>query len=58
MNRKIFCFALGAMLFALCSSVEPQQPKKVPRIAYLAASPASANAGRLEFRDRAKQQKA
>ncbi len=48
MNRKIFCFALGAMLFALCSSVEPQQPKKVPRIVYLAASPASANAGRLE----------
>jgi putative tryptophan/tyrosine transport system substrate-binding protein len=48
MNRKIFCFALGAMLFALCSSVEPQQPKKVPRIAYLAASPASANTGRLE----------
>jgi putative ABC transport system substrate-binding protein len=48
MNRKIFCFALGAMLFAFCSSVEPQQPKKVPRIAYLAASPASANAGRLE----------
>ena len=36
------------MLFALCSSVEAQQPKKVPRIAYLAASPASANAGRLE----------
>ena len=48
MNRKIFCFALGAMLFALCSSAEPQQPKKVPRIVYLAASPASANAGRLE----------
>jgi putative ABC transport system substrate-binding protein len=48
MNRKIFSFALGAMLFALCSSVEPQQPKKVARIAYLAASPASANAGRLE----------
>jgi putative tryptophan/tyrosine transport system substrate-binding protein len=47
MNRKIFCFALGAMLFALCSSVEPQQPKKVPRIVYLAASPAAANAGRL-----------
>ena len=25
----------GAMLFALCSSAEAQQPKKVPRIGYL-----------------------
>ena len=32
----------------LQSLAEAQQPKKVSRIAYLAASPASANAGRLE----------
>jgi putative tryptophan/tyrosine transport system substrate-binding protein len=47
MKREISAVALCAMLFAFCSSVQAQ-PKKVPRIAYLAASPASANAGRLE----------
>ena len=35
MSKRIFCFALCAMLFALCSSVEAQQPKKVTRIGYL-----------------------
>ena len=35
MNRKIFCLALCALLFALCFSAEAQQPKKVPRIGYL-----------------------
>jgi putative ABC transport system substrate-binding protein len=35
MKKKIFCLALGAMLFALCVSAEAQQPKKVPRIGYL-----------------------
>jgi putative ABC transport system substrate-binding protein len=34
MNRKIFVTALGAMIFALCVSLEAQQPKKVPRIGY------------------------
>jgi putative ABC transport system substrate-binding protein len=38
--REFFIgLALGTMLFALCSSVEAQQPKKVPRIGYLAADP-------------------
>jgi hypothetical protein len=31
-----FCFALCAMLFVLCGSVEAQQPGKVPRIGILA----------------------
>ena len=29
---------LGALLFALCSVSEAQQPKKVPRIGYLSSS--------------------
>jgi hypothetical protein len=37
MNKKISCLALCAMLFALCGSVEAQEPKKVPRIGFLAA---------------------
>jgi putative tryptophan/tyrosine transport system substrate-binding protein len=35
MNRKITVLTLCAMLFALCSSAEAQQPKKIPRIGYL-----------------------
>jgi ABC-type uncharacterized transport system substrate-binding protein len=35
MNRKIFVFALCAMLFAYCASVEAQQAQKMPRIGYL-----------------------
>ena len=35
MNRKIICFALSAMLFALCVSADAQQPNKVPRIGFL-----------------------
>jgi putative ABC transport system substrate-binding protein len=42
-KTKITGFALGAVLFALCSSAQAQQPKKVPRIGYLRqGSPASA----------------
>jgi putative ABC transport system substrate-binding protein len=36
MKRKITVLTLCAMLWALCSSTEAQQPKKVPRIGYLA----------------------
>jgi putative ABC transport system substrate-binding protein len=32
MSKKVFCLALGAMLFALCFPVEAQQAKKVWRI--------------------------
>ena len=38
----------GAMLFALCPSTEAQQPKKVPRIGYLAASDAARESARAE----------
>lgn len=35
MNRKIFCPALCALLFALCVFAEAQQPTKIPRIGFL-----------------------
>ena len=41
-------FALFAMLLVICSFVEAQQPKKVPRIGYLAASDAATESARLE----------
>jgi putative ABC transport system substrate-binding protein len=47
MTRKITVITLCAMLFALCTSAEAQQPKKVPRIGVLIISP-SANAARIE----------
>jgi putative tryptophan/tyrosine transport system substrate-binding protein len=47
-KATIFAVALCVILFAVCQSAEAQQPKKVPRIVYLAVSHASANAGRLE----------
>jgi putative ABC transport system substrate-binding protein len=34
-KRKIFCFALCALLVALGLSAEAQQPKKIPRIGYV-----------------------
>ena len=57
MKRKITVLTLCAMLFALCSSAEAQQPKKVPRIGYLSsADPASESARseaiRLALRER------
>jgi ABC-type uncharacterized transport system substrate-binding protein len=57
MNRKITVLTLCAMLFALCSSAEAQQPKKVHRIGYLVHSdPASESARdegiRLALRER------
>ena len=41
-------FALCSMLFALCTSAEAQQAKKVPRIGYLSASSASEALPRTE----------
>jgi putative ABC transport system substrate-binding protein len=35
MSKKVFPFALGAMLFALSGPANAQQPKKVPRIGLL-----------------------
>jgi len=48
MSKKIFALALSAMLLALSIPTEAQQPTKVPRIGYLAASSLSANATRME----------
>src|SRR2546428_313296 len=39
MIRNILCVALAIPVLALCSQVEAQQQKKVPRIGYLAADP-------------------
>src|SRR5688572_8870709 len=48
MDQKIFALALGALLFALCSSAEAQQPKKVPRIGYLTSSEPALESARAE----------
>jgi len=48
MSKDVFRFALGAILFALCLPAEAQQPKKVPRIGYLAGASRSAIAFRTE----------
>ena len=48
MNKKIFYVALCAMLFALSYSASAQQPKKVPRIGYLAPTDPSCDLGRAE----------
>ena len=44
MCKKIFCFALCTLLFALSVPVEAQQAKKIPRIGYL--SPGSGGGSR------------
>ena len=48
MNRKITVLTLCAMLFALSLPAEAQQPKKVPRIGYLANSDATTESARSE----------
>jgi putative ABC transport system substrate-binding protein len=45
--KTIFRFALGALLFALCTSASAQQPEKMPRIAVLIGSSYKANALRI-----------
>ena len=52
-NRKwVGIFAIGlvlsAMVFALCSSAEAQQPTKIPRIGFLGLNSPSSNAARIE----------
>jgi putative ABC transport system substrate-binding protein len=37
MTKRVIGFALSALLFALCSAAEAQQPAKVPRLGWLAA---------------------
>src|SRR5215831_14230255 len=48
MSEKVVGLVLCAMLFALCSSAQAQQPKKTPRIGYLIGSSPSADAARYE----------
>src|SRR6266550_891396 len=48
MRRKIPALALSAMLFALCGSVDAQQPGKIFRIGFLDVSTASGMAGLVE----------
>jgi putative tryptophan/tyrosine transport system substrate-binding protein len=48
MKNKTIGLVLGALFFALCFYADAQQPTKVPRIGYLAASPLSANVARIE----------
>ena len=43
-SKRIFSFALCAMLFALCGSAQAQQPTKIPRIGFLDSSTASGSA--------------
>ena len=49
-NKIVFTLALCTMLFALCTSVEAQQPKNVHRIGFQSAG-TSAGRGRLFARD-------
>ena len=48
MRRNVIRLALCAMLFALCSFAQAQQPTKVPRIGYLSATSPSVNPTRIE----------
>ena len=48
MARKIFLLALGAVLVALCFSVEAQQPGRIPRIGFLSGASPSTNVPRRE----------
>jgi putative tryptophan/tyrosine transport system substrate-binding protein len=48
MKTKITLLTLCAMLFALCGSVDAQQPKKVPRIGFLYAGSPSGQLARAE----------
>ena len=47
-SKKVFFLALGVMLFALCVFAHAQQPKKIPRIGYLSATPRAIDSPRSE----------
>jgi putative tryptophan/tyrosine transport system substrate-binding protein len=48
MNKKITVLTLGAMLFALCSVAQAQQPTKAPRIGWLSTGFLSMMSSRME----------
>jgi putative ABC transport system substrate-binding protein len=47
-SKNVFCLALCTMLFALSSSLEAQQPKKVPRIGYLSSADPTRESSRAD----------
>jgi putative ABC transport system substrate-binding protein len=47
-NLELIAYALCALLFALCSSTNAQQPKKIHRIGYLFAGSRSSDSSRSE----------
>jgi hypothetical protein len=47
-TKKIILLALCFLLLARCSSVDAQQPKKVPRIGYLSSSNPASESPRFE----------
>jgi putative tryptophan/tyrosine transport system substrate-binding protein len=47
-KAKLLGFALSALLFALCSSADAQQPGKVPRIGFLSATSPSTISARVD----------
>src|SRR5262245_20422319 len=48
MKKKITVLSLCVLLLALCSPAEAQQPKKVPRIGYLAPGSPSSDSPRID----------
>jgi putative tryptophan/tyrosine transport system substrate-binding protein len=46
-NKKAFGLASAALLVALCSSAESQQPKKIPRIGYVGGTDDPSTPGRF-----------
>ena len=48
MKTKITVLTLGALLFALSDSASAQQPKKIPRIGYLAGSDTATDSARAQ----------
>ena len=56
-SKSVFCFALCAMLFALCASAPAQQREKIHRIGYLSSGKPSTNTdpGLDAFRQRLRQ---
>ena len=47
MTKKLFRVALSAMLFALCSLAEAQQPNRTARIGILQSGSSSSSASRM-----------
>jgi putative tryptophan/tyrosine transport system substrate-binding protein len=45
---KVIAYSLGAMLLALCSSVDAQQPGKIPRLGFLVPGSSTTFSARIE----------